>query len=103
MKQRNFFILTLVVFILIILTFLLFYNQGKVSPGPSTNIDSVKVSCKIACSDQNTHDYCEVLRVVNDGTNFKFEDTCYNLSANERYLNRNYGIDSCSEIDCEKK
>jgi len=91
------------VFLLVILLFIFLYGKGKVYPGPSINIDSVKSSCNIACSDKNIYDYCVQKREINDGRNEKFEETCYNLLTNESYFNRNYRINSCSEIDCEKK
>ncbi len=101
MKRKVFFILALIVFILILLMLILFYGKGKVSPGNPRNIESIKTSCNIACSDKNIYDYCVVKRRINDGKNPKFEGTCHDLSTNEEYLNRNYGINSCSEIECE--
>jgi hypothetical protein len=87
--------------ILIFITFLL-VQYRNFFPGKMKNIDSVKASCRRACSDKNIYNYCSQLWAIRDGKNPMFDDTCYRLATDEKYANREYGIDSCSEIECSE-
>ena len=68
--------------------------------GFSSNVDSVKNSCDIACSNNNSYDYCYQMREVNDRKNSKFSDTCYNLVNSDNYSHRSYDIPKCPQINC---
>ena len=87
-------ILGVVVLIVLILGFTMGWN--KILPFVSTNnVENIKTACSVACSTSGIYDYCSVEREVNDGTNDKFKDTCYNLANSDGYSDRNYGIAEC--------
>lgn len=75
---------------------------SKFSPGKLNNIDVVKHLCNTSCSTNSSLDYCLKLRVINDGKNPKFEETCYGLAIKEEYSKRNYGISICPKINCSE-
>ena len=94
-------ILGVVVLIVLILGFTMGWK--KILPFVSTNnVETIKTSCDIACSTNSAFDYCSVEREVKDGTNDKFEDTCYNLANSDGYSTRNYGIAVCPSITCSE-
>lgn len=99
-KKLKFLLISILLLILITLLFL-FFLPNRFSPGNMKNINEVKTSCAIACSNNSESDYCSVLRIVNDGINAPFEETCYNLSINEEYKSRGYEITSCFKIICK--
>lgn len=92
-------ILGLVILVVLILGFTMGWN--KVLPWVnSNNVDSVKTSCNIACSTGSEFGYCSDMKTVNDGTNDKFEATCYALANDATYTQRFYGIAQCPQVDC---
>lgn len=93
-------ILGLIILVVLVLGFTIGWNRLLPFIQTSNNLDTVKASCTIACSTNSQYDYCAALRTIKDGTNNKFEDTCYNLATKQDYSNRFYGIVSCPEIDC---
>jgi hypothetical protein len=70
---------------------------AKIAPwiGGGNNLDTIKNACGVACSTSGQYDFCTVKRLVKDGTNTKFEDTCNNLATLSKYTNRQYGIVPC--------
>jgi len=96
-------ILAVVVLVVLVLGFTIGWE--KILPFTSQpNIDTIKTACSTACSTGATYDFCTIKRTVKDGTNDKFEETCYNLAeladAGEKYAGRNYGIAKCPTITC---
>lgn len=91
-------ILGVVILVVLILGFTIGWNRFLPFIS-SNNIDNIATSCTAACATQNTFSFCETPREVNDGINDKFTATCAELSG-EDYIERNYGIESCSTINC---
>jgi hypothetical protein len=98
MKKLSILSILIIVLVLVIMIIVFSLRQSKISPGDMKNIDSVKTSCSMACSSNNSFDYCSVLRLINDGDNPPFEATCYELSKNEDYAR--YEISVCPQIKC---
>jgi hypothetical protein len=87
-------ILGLVILVVLILGFTM--GWSKLLPWvSSTNLDTIKNSCGVACSTSAQYDYCAVPREVKDGTNPKFEATCNDLATKQNYISRQYGIEPC--------
>jgi hypothetical protein len=90
-------ILGLVILVVLILGFTM--GWSKILPFVSkNNLDGVNNACSIACSTNGVYDYCGVKRDVKDGTNPKFSATCQELSTQQVYINRNYGIAACPAL-----
>jgi hypothetical protein len=101
MKKSSWSLLIFGILIVIILIILIVKSTpNKISYWPSSNVDAVKNSCAIACSNNNSYDYCYQLRVVDDRKNSKFSDTCYNLANSDNYSDGGYDIQLCPQIDC---
>jgi hypothetical protein len=64
----------------------------------SNNVDTIRNACGVACSTGSTYDFCSVAREVNDGTNPKFKESCYNLSTKAQYAL--LLIDKCTTLSC---
>lgn len=73
-----------------------------VSYVPSNNVNAVVTQCGIACSTDNTYDYCIESRTLkaSELPNGEKEVTenCNFFATEEDY--RNYGIATCSSITC---
>jgi hypothetical protein len=95
-------ILGLIVLVILILGFTMGWD--KFVPFLSTNnVDNIKTACALACSTDNTYDFCTTPREVKDGVNDKFPTTCGVLSDPKgMYKDRNYGIAECPSIECAK-
>jgi invasion protein IalB len=100
MKRKLSILLISIILALILFVLIFVLPSNKVTYWPSSNVESVKTSCSIACSNNNSYDYCYVRRDVNDRKNSKIAATCYNLANSNNYSGRDYNIAPCSEIDC---
>lgn len=92
-------ILGLVILVVLILGFTIGWSKMLPWIG-GNNLDSIQNSCMVACSTNNQYDFCSLDKTVKDGVNEKFEATCSELSTNQVYISRGYGIDVCPDISC---
>lgn len=92
-------ILGVIILVILILGFTVGWNRFLPFI-KSNNIDNVKSGCILACSTENSFDFCSTPREIKDGINAKFTATCYELATNTTYTARNYGIDGCSAVTC---
>lgn len=87
----------LAVAVIVILGFTLGWD--KILPWLSPeNVDTLVTQCNVACTASSQYGFCTQNRTVNDGTNEKFDATCYQLAT--EFASRGYGIESCSGIEC---
>lgn len=102
MKKGIWILLALIgVIVLVIIILIVKSSYGKMDDiGLYNNVDSVKNSCAIECSKNDSYYYCEIKRDVKDGINPKFSDTCYNLANSDNYSDKRYDIPKCPQIDC---
>jgi hypothetical protein len=95
-------ILGVIVLVFLVLGFSLGWN--KFLPWLSTsNVDTIKSSCGIACATNLEYGFCTQPRTLNDGTNELKDVTCYQLSNSlvENFDNEAaYGIEACPAITC---
>ena len=92
-------VLGLIILVVLILGFTIGWQ--KFAPWlSSNNIDNIKTACSVACATGGEFDFCSLKRDVNDGTNDRFEATCDELVTNQAYVERNYGIEDCPDIEC---
>jgi len=92
-------VLGIAVLVVLILGFTI--GWGSILPFVKTNnVQNIVTMCETACTTGAQYDYCSTKRMVNDGANKGFESTCVELSSNETYVGRNYGVSSCPQIDC---
>ena len=90
-------ILGLVILVVLVLGFSV--GWAKIAPWlSSSNIDTIQTGCDSACSMQSEYDFCAMTREIKDGTNDKFETTCYQLATNATLVARGYGIDTCADL-----
>ncbi len=94
-------LIVLGIFVLVILLAGFYLGWGKLAPWLNKpNLGEVKNSCSIACSINDQFDFCSVNKSIKDGSNDKFEDTCFNLWNDTKYAGRNYGIQDCPSVTC---
>jgi len=92
-------VLGIAVLVVLILGFTI--GWGNILPFVKTNnIQNIVTACETACTTGAQYDYCSTKRTVNDGTNKGFESTCVELSSNETYVGRDYGVQNCPQIVC---
>lgn len=105
-------ILAVIVLVVLVLGFSMGWD--KIIPWlKSSNLDSIKSGCSIACTTGNTYDFCSYQRTVKDGTNPKFDANCNQLAkgnapnAKDKEGNllsteaiKAYGITECSSVTC---
>jgi len=76
---------------------------GKLAPWlSSSNVDSIKTQCEVACSTGSVYGYCKEVRTLNDGEN-KYSGTCQLFSSSEPVNGVDYsiyGIVACPTITC---
>lgn len=93
-------VLGLIVLAILVLGFTLGWSSLKGFVAPSTNVKNVAQACQTACLTEATYDFCSINRTVKDGVNDDFDATCFQLSNDTAYQERNYGISSCPQITC---
>jgi hypothetical protein len=88
-------ILAVIVLVVLVLGFSMGWD--KIIPWlKSSNLDSIKSGCSIACTTGNQYDFCGYPRTVKDGVNPKFEANCSQLAT----THPEYGIVACPSITC---
>ena len=98
-------VLGIVVLAVLVIGFTLGWD--KIAPWISTsNVDTIKTQCDVACSTGSTYDYCTVNRTLKAGeviSNDKksAEGTCYAFShSTNSDIYSKYGIEECPSITC---
>lgn len=98
-------IILLILGLIILVVLILGFTLGWQNFAPwlsSNNVDKIVTACGVACSTDSQYDFCSVLREVRDGTNEKFDATCFQLSDPDGdYADRNYGVAECATITCD--
>ena len=89
-------VLGLVVLVVLILGFTMGWSNIKGWIVPSNNVAAIADSCKIACGTDQTYGYCSEKRELKTKEETLKNVTCYSLSKKKP----NYGIESCSAIEC---
>ncbi len=74
----------------------------------TNNVQNVKTSCNLACSEGNTYNFCSENQTINDGTHPSFMATCAQLSNSTSNAYKvgdyaSYGISNCPSISCPHK
>ena len=95
-------ILAVVVLVILIIGFTMGWN--KFAPWlSSNNVDNIVNSCSIACSTDNTYEFCDLERTLKaddlPGEVNEMKATCEFFSTDADYSK--YGISACSSINCE--
>ncbi len=92
-------VLGLVVLAILVIGFMV--GWSAILPWIKTNnVGTISQSCELSCSTSNQYDFCSVKRAVNDGENKKFDATCNQLSTEDKFTSRNYGIKACTTLTC---
>lgn len=90
-------IILIVLGIVVLAVLVIGFTMGwdKIAPWISTsNVDTIKTQCSVACSTGSTYDYCNLKRDLKAEDEKLKDATCYYLSENQA----KYGIDKCSTI-----
>ena len=89
-------IILIVLGVVVLAVLVIGFTMGwdKIAPWISTsNVDTIKTQCSVACATGSTYDYCTLERTLKDGKN-KITGTC------EDFAKLTYGIEDCSAELC---
>lgn len=96
-------LIVLAVIVLAVLALGFTLGWEKIAPWLSTdnNIQDIVTQCQVACSTQNTYDYCTKLRELkvkdDEGKEKVISGSCDFLSSDAKKV---YGIEKCPSISC---
>jgi len=93
-------ILAVAVLVILVLGFVMGWEKIFPWLGGKNNVDTVRLACELACSQQSLYDYCSFKRELNNGTS-KFKDiSCYTLSSFTDVFDI-YGVSPCYNLNCK--